>query len=64
MPESTGMTTAQFVGYVIFMAVSMPVIWIRPHKLEFMFIVSATIVMIFLFALLIWSLSTMGSDGF
>ncbi|KAE8400626.1 allantoin permease [Aspergillus pseudonomiae] len=44
MPQSTGMTTAQFVAYMIFMVLSLPVLHIRPHKLQiFFYISSATI---------------------
>ncbi|KAE8358528.1 permease for cytosine/purines, uracil, thiamine, allantoin-domain-containing protein [Aspergillus caelatus] len=45
MPESTGMTTAHFVAYIIFMILSLPVLHIRPTKLQiFFYISSATIV--------------------
>ncbi|XRM38705.1 hypothetical protein ABZX51_002102 [Aspergillus tubingensis] len=64
MPADTGMTTAEFVGYIIFMVLSLPVIYVRPHKLQKMFYVSAVIVIVFEFVLLIWSLATMGPDGF
>lgn len=64
MPADTGMTTAEFVGYIIFMVLSLPVIYVRPHKLQKMFYISAAIVIVFEFVLLIWSLATMGPDGF
>ncbi|OJJ65859.1 hypothetical protein ASPBRDRAFT_201460 [Aspergillus brasiliensis CBS 101740] len=64
MPADTGMTTAEFVGYIIFMVLSLPVIYVRPHKLQRMFYISAAIVIVFEFVLLIWSLATMGPDGF
>jgi len=63
MTQSTGVTTAQFLGYVIFMVISMPFIYIRAHKLQTLFYVSATIVMMFLVILLIWSMATMGPQG-
>ncbi|RYP70491.1 hypothetical protein DL771_005428 [Monosporascus sp. 5C6A] len=34
MSEDTGMITAQFVAYVIFCTVSLPSIWIKPHRLQ------------------------------
>ncbi|CZR69975.1 related to uracil permease [Phialocephala subalpina] len=64
MPESTGMTTAQFVAYIIFSVVSLPVIWIRPHKLKNFFYFSSTTILIFEIVLLIWALATMGPEGF
>ncbi|KAJ1566723.1 hypothetical protein HK405_008688 [Cladochytrium tenue] len=64
IPEDTGMTTAQFVAYIVFNVVSLPVIWIRPHKLERFFYVAASITMVFFVVLLVWALATMGSDGF
>ena len=64
MAQSTGVTTAQFLGYIIFMVISMPFIYIRAHKLQTLFYVSATIVMVFIVILLIWSLATMGPQGF
>ncbi|KAH8655434.1 NCS1 nucleoside transporter family protein [Xylariales sp. PMI_506] len=64
MPTDTGMTTAEFVAYVIFMIISAPVAWIRPHKLEKFFYVSSSITMVFFVVFLIWSLATMGPTGF
>jgi NCS1 family nucleobase:cation symporter-1 len=64
MSPSTGMTTAQFVAYIIFSVISLPLIWIRPHKLKFFFYISVTIVLIFEISLLIWALATMGPKGF
>ncbi|KAE8441774.1 hypothetical protein EG329_004332 [Mollisiaceae sp. DMI_Dod_QoI] len=64
MPESTGMTTAQFVAYIIFSLVSLPVIWIRPHKLKNFFYFSSATILIFEIVLLIWALATMGPEGF
>lgn len=64
MPASTGMTTAQFVMYLVFYFISLPLIWIRPHKLRNFFYVSSATVLIFEFSLLIWALATMGPSGF
>ncbi|KAI1441916.1 NCS1 nucleoside transporter family protein [Annulohypoxylon stygium] len=64
MPEDTGMTTAQFVAYIVFSVVSLPVAWIRPHKLEKFFIVASSITMVFFIVFLIWALATMGPAGF
>ncbi|KAL4898677.1 permease for cytosine/purines, uracil, thiamine, allantoin-domain-containing protein [Aspergillus ambiguus] len=64
MSESTGMTTAQFVAYIIFMVLSLPIIYIRPHKLKPFFNVASMVVIVFLLVMLIWSLATMGDSGF
>ena len=64
MSPSTGMTTAQFVAYIIFSVISLPLIYIRPHKLKLFLWISVTIVLNFEIALLIWALATMGPSGF
>ncbi|KAL2875824.1 hypothetical protein SGCOL_008971 [Colletotrichum sp. CLE4] len=64
MPVDTGMTTAQFVSYVIFSVISLPVIWIRPHRLENFFRFACSITLVFFVVLLIWALATMGPSGF
>lgn len=64
MSASTGMTTAQFVAYIVFSVISLPLIWIRPHKLRNFFYVSVSTVLVFEFVLLIWALATMGPAGF
>lgn len=64
LTASTGTTTATFVSYIIFMVISLPVIYIRPHKLKYFFYGSAATILIFEFVILVWSLSTMGSGGF
>ena len=64
MPASTAMTTAQFLAFVIFCLISLPPLWIRPHKLENFFYFSSSITIIFFVVLLIWALATMGPEGF
>ncbi|KAH9227663.1 hypothetical protein K456DRAFT_1775036 [Colletotrichum gloeosporioides 23] len=64
IPSDTGMTTAQFVSYIIFSVISLPVIWIRPHRLEMSFRFACSITLVFFLVLLIWALATMGPAGF
>ncbi|GKT56686.1 NCS1 nucleoside transporter family protein [Colletotrichum tofieldiae] len=64
MPADTGMTTAQFVSYIIFSVISLPVIWIRPHRLEKFFRFACSVTFVFFLVLLIWALATMGPSGF
>ncbi|KAH7074987.1 NCS1 nucleoside transporter family protein [Paraphoma chrysanthemicola] len=62
--EETGMTSAQFVSYVLFCVISLPVLWINPHRLEKFFYFASCFTIVFFVALLIWALATMGPDGF
>ncbi|TQN63891.1 Uridine permease [Colletotrichum shisoi] len=64
MPADTGMTTAQFVSYIIFSLISLPVIWIRPYRLEKFFRFVCSVTFVFFLVLLIWALATMGPSGF
>ncbi|KAL6233633.1 hypothetical protein BDW75DRAFT_251916 [Aspergillus navahoensis] len=64
IPAQTGTTSAEFVCYVIFCVVSLPALWIRPHRIQAFFYVSSAITLAFFLVLLIWALATMGPDGF
>lgn len=64
MPADTGMTTAQFVGYIVFYFLSLPALWIQPHRIQKFFYFASTVTLAFFCVLLIWALATMGSDGF
>ncbi|KAB8210767.1 permease for cytosine/purines, uracil, thiamine, allantoin-domain-containing protein [Aspergillus parasiticus] len=64
MPQSTGMTTAQFVTYIIFMVISLLVLHIRSHKLQKLFYISSATIVIFEIVILIWALASMGDSGF
>ncbi|KAI0145283.1 permease for cytosine/purines, uracil, thiamine, allantoin-domain-containing protein [Xylariaceae sp. FL1272] len=64
MPANTGMTTAQFVAYIVFSVVSLPIIYIRPHKLQKFFYAASSVTIVFFLVLLIWALATMGPAGF
>ncbi|KAM0220574.1 hypothetical protein ACHAPA_004005 [Fusarium lateritium] len=64
IPASTGMTSAQFLSYFIFCVVTLPFLWIRPHRIQNFFYVASSITLVFFLVLLIWALATMGKDGF
>jgi NCS1 family nucleobase:cation symporter-1 len=64
IPASTGMTSAQFLSYFIFCVVTLPFLWIRPHRIQNFFYVASSITLVFFLVLLIWALATMGDDGF
>ncbi|KAI5456583.1 permease for cytosine/purines, uracil, thiamine, allantoin-domain-containing protein [Mariannaea sp. PMI_226] len=63
MPADTGMTTATFVSYFIFCIISLPLLWIKPHRLQNFFYFTSSVTIVFFVVLLIWALATMGSDG-
>ncbi|KIW87755.1 uncharacterized protein Z519_11729 [Cladophialophora bantiana CBS 173.52] len=60
--HATGLTSASFLTYWIFCLISLPLIWIRPHKLKVFFYVAVASIFTFEIVLLIWALATM--DGF
>ncbi|KAL4793049.1 permease for cytosine/purines, uracil, thiamine, allantoin-domain-containing protein [Aspergillus venezuelensis] len=64
IPAGTGTTTAQFVCYIIFCVISLPALWIRPHKIQSFFYVSSAITLVFFLVVLVWALATMGPAGF
>lgn len=64
LAAGTGTTSAYFVGYVIFMLVSAPFAWIRPHKLAPFFYGASAVALVCFLSLFIWALATMGPAGF
>ncbi|KAL4972736.1 permease for cytosine/purines, uracil, thiamine, allantoin-domain-containing protein [Aspergillus desertorum] len=61
---NTGTTTAEFVCYIIFCVISLPALWIRPHRIQSFFYISSAITIVFFLVVLIWALATTGHDGF
>lgn len=59
-----GRKTAHFVAYLVFCVVSLPFIYIRPHRLQWFLRISSAITIVFYTVLLIWALATMGPGGF
>ncbi|KAK9776186.1 putative NCS1 nucleoside transporter family protein [Seiridium cardinale] len=64
LPADTGATTAEFVAYIVFFFASLPFLWVRPHRIEKLFYFASAVTLIFFLVLLIWSLATMGPEGF
>ncbi|KIX01625.1 uncharacterized protein Z518_09351 [Rhinocladiella mackenziei CBS 650.93] len=60
--HATGLTSASFLTYMIFCIISLPLIWIRPHKLKKFLYLAVASIFVFEISLLIWALATM--DGF
>ncbi|OAA61456.1 Nucleobase cation symporter-1, NCS1 [Cordyceps fumosorosea ARSEF 2679] len=63
MPASTHMTTAQFVGWVVFLLISLPVMYLPPEKTKKPFAVMNTIAFVTLVAIMIWALVAAGGAG-
>ncbi|KAJ9610457.1 hypothetical protein H2200_005234 [Cladophialophora chaetospira] len=61
--HATGLTSASFLTYWIFCLISLPLIWIRPHKLKIFLWVGVVSICIFEVVLLIWALATMEGFG-
>ncbi|KAK8927179.1 Allantoin permease [Metarhizium anisopliae] len=64
MPADIGATSAQFISYVVLCILSLPFIWIPPHRLQKFFYFASGVTIIFFLTLLIWAVVTMGSGGF
>ncbi|KAM3548813.1 hypothetical protein ARSEF4850_009203 [Beauveria asiatica] len=64
MPNGSHLTTARFMSYAIFFVISLPFIWIRPHRLQWFLNSTSLVALVFYITLLIWALSTMGPSGF
>jgi NCS1 family nucleobase:cation symporter-1 len=61
LPESTGITTGEFMGYVLFNFACCVFMWFRPHQLRPYFHGASVLVCLTLFILLGWALGT--SEG-
>lgn len=61
-PDGIGITTAQFVGYVIFNVLCAVFIWFRPQQLRPYFHFASALVFVTLFILLGWAVGT--SQGY
>lgn len=64
MPAGAHLTTAHFMSYVLFCIISLPFIWIRPHRLQWFLNSTSLVALVFYLVLLIWALATMGPSGF
>jgi len=62
--HTTGLTSATFLCYMLFCLISLPLIWIRPHKLKAFLYAGVACILVFEVVLLIWALATMGPEGF
>ncbi|KZT20833.1 NCS1 nucleoside transporter family protein [Neolentinus lepideus HHB14362 ss-1] len=63
MPTSTHMTTKQFVGWVVYNIVSVPILYIPPEKTKRLLIVMNAISFFTLISIMIWALSQAHGGG-
>ncbi|KAK5957753.1 hypothetical protein OHC33_000942 [Knufia fluminis] len=63
LPENIGITTAQFMGYVIFNVLCCIFIWFRPQQLRLYFHGASAVVCVTLFVLLGWAVGTSKGSG-
>ena len=61
--HATGLTTATFMTYIIFSVISLPLIYIRPHKLKKLLWAGVVSIFVFFFVVLVWALATMEGFG-
>jgi len=61
--HATGLTTATFMTYIIFCVLSLPLIWIRPHKLKPLLVFGVASIFVYFFVVLVWALATMEGFG-
>lgn len=58
-PMRLGMDGAQFMCYILFMLICVPLTYVQPHKLNLFLKISSAVVVINQLAMLIWALATM-----
>lgn len=63
-PASTGMTVAQFVGFMIFWIIQLPFLLLKPARLKYLLYVSAGGGFLVQLILVSWACGTKGPEGF
>lgn len=63
MPASTFMTTSQFVGWIVYNVISLPMLWVPPERTKRIFAVMNSIAFITMLGIMIWALSTAKGAG-
>ncbi|KAJ9607392.1 hypothetical protein H2200_008465 [Cladophialophora chaetospira] len=62
-PASTGMTLPQFIGFIVFYVIQLPILLLNPKQLRFLVMGSTIIGFIVQLVLLIWACATMKGFG-
>jgi NCS1 family nucleobase:cation symporter-1 len=63
MPESANMTTTQFIGWVVYNLVTIPMLYMPPDKTKRLFIIMNAISLVTLVSIMIWALSKAHGAG-
>ncbi|KAI2629867.1 NCS1 nucleoside transporter family protein-like protein [Hypoxylon sp. NC1633] len=63
LPESLPATADQFVGFIVFWVLSLPLLWIPPEKFKIPFLFTSLYTGIGMLAMMIWALSTANGAG-
>ncbi|QYS97962.1 Nicotinamide riboside transporter 1 [Trichoderma simmonsii] len=63
IPESSHVTTSEIVGWIVFLALCVPLIFIRPERAPRVMVVMNGLTLITLLAILIWALVTASGAG-
>ncbi|KAF3056241.1 Thiamine transporter THI72 [Daldinia childiae] len=63
LPESLPATSDQFVGFIVFWALSTPLLWIPPEKFKIPFLFTSIYSALGMLAMMIWALSTAKGVG-
>ncbi|KAL1960483.1 hypothetical protein VTO42DRAFT_7782 [Malbranchea cinnamomea] len=62
-PESAHMTTKQFIGWVVYNVLTIPMLWLPPERTKRMFYIMNTLSFFTLIGIMIWALSHAGGAG-
>ncbi|KAI1469647.1 uracil permease [Daldinia caldariorum] len=63
LPESLPATSDQFVGFIVFWALSTPLLWIQPEKFKIPFLFTSIYSALGMLVMMIWSLATAKGVG-
>jgi nucleobase:cation symporter-1, NCS1 family len=62
-PTSTGMTLPQFIGFIVFYVIQLPILLLNPKQLRFLVMGSTAVGFVVQLVLLIWACATMKGFG-
>ncbi|KAH6682691.1 allantoin permease [Halenospora varia] len=63
IPASTGMTLPQFIGFILFYIIQLPLLMLGPHRLRYLVYIASSLGFIVQLVLVIWACATMTSFG-
>jgi len=62
-PESANMTTTQFVGWVVYNLITIPMLYLPPDKTKRLFVTMNAISLVTLVSIMVWALSAAHGAG-